>query len=57
MPHEHLAVQKSQLPGYQLIDQLNFVPNNFLEKKKKKVLNLVPGTGLPAHCENTQRVD
>ena len=35
MPHEHPTVQKSRLPRYQLIDQLNFVQNNFFRKKKQ----------------------
>jgi hypothetical protein len=48
MPHEHPTLRESN--KYQLIDQLNFVPN-FLKKKKG------PGTGLPARYENTQQVD
>jgi hypothetical protein len=46
------SIRRFKRANYQLIDQLKFVTNNCLEEKKK-----VPGTGLPAPCENTQQVD
>ena len=48
----HTSIRRLKRANYQLIDQLNFVPNNVFWVEKK-----VPGTGLPAHCENTPHVD
>jgi hypothetical protein len=44
------SIRRFKRANYQLIDQLNFVPNKVFGGGK------VPGTGLPAHCENTQQV-
>jgi hypothetical protein len=48
MPHEHPAVQKSQLPAHRAVE---IRTEYFFEKIK------VLGTGPSAHCKNTQQVD